>query len=67
MKNKKILITGGLGFIGSHITNSLIEENEIVVIDNLSSGKYENLNNVSHENLTIIKIICRSKIDIWVS
>lgn len=55
MKNKNILITGGLGFIGSHITNKLIENNEITIIDNLSTGKLDYLNNPNHENLTLIK------------
>lgn len=55
MKNKNIIITGGLGFIGSHIADELIEDNNVTIIDNLSSGKVENLKNPSHENLTIIK------------
>jgi len=42
----KILVTGGCGFIGSHIVDDLINMgNDIVVIDNLSTGKIENLNN----------------------
>jgi UDP-glucose 4-epimerase len=41
----KILVTGGAGFIGSHVVDKLIErENEVVVVDNLSTGKKENLN-----------------------
>lgn len=41
----KILVTGGAGFIGSHIVNKLIEDNnEVIIIDNLSTGKKENLN-----------------------
>lgn len=55
MKNKNIIITGGLGFIGSHIADELIENNKVTIIDNFSSGKVENLKNPSHENLTIIK------------
>lgn len=55
MKNKNILITGGLGFIGSHITNELIDTNHIKIIDNLSTGNINNLDNPHHENLTIIK------------
>lgn len=55
MKNKNILITGGLGFIGSHITNKLIDNNTITIIDNLSTGKLYYLNNPQHENLRLIK------------
>ena len=55
MKNKNILITGGLGFIGSHLTNKLIKNNNITIIDNLSTGKIDNLENINHENLTLIK------------
>jgi UDP-glucose 4-epimerase len=41
----KILITGGAGFIGSHIADLLIEEgHDIVILDNLSNGKEENVN-----------------------
>jgi len=41
----KILVTGGAGFIGSHIADFLIKEgNEIIIIDNLSSGRKENIN-----------------------
>lgn len=41
----KVLVTGGAGFIGSHIVDALIEKNhEVFVVDNLSTGKKENLN-----------------------
>jgi UDP-glucose 4-epimerase len=40
----KALVTGGAGFIGSHLVDRLISENEITVIDNLSSGKIEYIN-----------------------
>ena len=40
-----ILVTGGAGFIGSHIGDVLIDKGyEVVAIDNLSSGKRENKN-----------------------
>ena len=40
-----ILITGGAGFIGSHIVDELIYENyNIIIADNLSNSKRENIN-----------------------
>ena len=40
----KILITGGAGFVGSHLADRLIEDgNEITVIDDLSTGRYSNV------------------------
>lgn len=44
LKNKKILVTGGAGFIGSHIVESLLNKGaKITVYDNFSSGFIENL------------------------
>jgi UDP-glucose 4-epimerase len=41
----KILVTGGAGFIGSHIADAYIKAgHEVVIIDNLSFGKKENIN-----------------------
>ena len=51
MKNEKkiALVTGGAGFIGSHMVDLLIKENYIVrVIDNLSGGRLDNLK--KHKN-----------------
>ncbi|QDT73355.1 SDR family oxidoreductase [Lacipirellula limnantheis] len=40
----KVLVTGGAGFIGSHLTTALVERgDEVVVLDNLSTGRMENL------------------------
>ncbi len=38
-----IAVTGGAGFIGSRLAERLVEENEVIVVDNLSSGKKENI------------------------
>ncbi|CAM1363689.1 UDP-glucose 4-epimerase [Tenacibaculum sediminilitoris] len=44
---KKILVTGGLGFIGSHTVVELLNDGyEVVIIDNLSNSKIEVLNNI---------------------
>lgn len=43
MKNKKIAVTGGLGFIGSHLIGSLNKNNDVVIVDNQSSGNIENI------------------------
>jgi UDP-glucose 4-epimerase len=44
MKKEKIIVTGGAGFIGSHIVDALIQDGYAVhVIDNLSTGKIENI------------------------
>ncbi|MCS7221457.1 MAG: SDR family oxidoreductase [Anaerolineae bacterium] len=41
----KILVTGGAGFIGSHVVDAFINAgHEVVVIDNLATGKRENVN-----------------------
>jgi len=42
--NKKILVTGGAGYIGSHTVRELLKNGyEVLVIDNLSSGKLQNI------------------------
>ena len=43
----KYLVTGGAGFIGSHIVSTLVKEgSEVIILDNFSSGKEENLKEV---------------------
>jgi len=46
----KFVITGGAGFIGSHIAKYLVEKNhDVTVIDNLSRGRLENLSKIKEE------------------
>ena len=50
----RIVITGGAGFIGSHLVDKFLSlDYKVVVIDNLITGKKENLN--VHKNLTFIE------------
>lgn len=43
IKNKKIVVTGGAGFIGSHLCEVLVADNEVIAFDDFSTGKEENL------------------------
>ena len=44
--DRKLAITGGAGFIGSNLAGVLAKENQVVVVDDLSSGKAENLERI---------------------
>ena len=47
---KNILVTGGAGFIGSHLVDALAATNQVTVVDNLSSGKLENIQHLLERN-----------------
>lgn len=52
----KILITGGAGFIGSHLVDKLVDSHELTVLDNLSTGKLENLqSHLEREEIIFIR------------
>lgn len=55
IEKKRIFITGGAGFIGSHIIERLIEDNEIIVYDTLNRNSLKDTNLINHPNLTIIQ------------
>jgi dTDP-glucose 4,6-dehydratase len=47
ISNKTILITGGAGFIGSHLSERLINDsNKVIVVDNLVTGRLENISHL---------------------
>jgi UDP-glucose 4-epimerase len=62
----KILVTGGAGFIGSHLCEFLTRpSNEVVVLDNLSSGSMENISNLMKErSFTVVRGDCKSPRDV---
>ena len=49
LKDRRILITGGAGFIGSNLAEYLKESNDLVVLDDFSLGKKENLSGLDVE------------------
>src|SRR4051812_28254953 len=64
LKGKRVLVTGGAGFIGSHIVDLLIEEDcsEITVLDNMVRGRPENLGAaVVQTPLTLVRGDIRDK------
>ena len=51
----KYLVTGGAGFIGSHLTEKLVnEEHDVTVLDNLNTGKKKNLESIK-DNIDFIQ------------
>ncbi len=56
MRNKKVVITGGCGFIGAKLVYALFKNNEVVVVDDISTGKLENINDLEkNQEITLVK------------
>ena len=54
-QTRKALVTGGAGFIGSHLAERLLDDNEVVVYDNLHRNAIQFAHLDNHPNLTFIK------------
>ncbi len=55
MKSKNILVTGGAGFIGSNLVDKLRRDNDVVILDNLHTGKKENIAAAIEEGVKFVK------------
>ena len=57
ISQKKVLVTGGAGFIGSNLCDALLAlENEVICLDNFATGKRENLAHLEeNKNFTLIE------------
>jgi len=57
LKNSRVLVTGGAGFIGSNLVESFLEAgNEVVCLDNFSTGKNENLKDfITNPSFTLVE------------
>jgi UDP-glucose 4-epimerase len=52
----KALVTGGAGFIGSHLAEELAKDDEVIILDNLSTGRMENIKGlVKKGNVKFVK------------
>ena len=61
---KKILITGGAGFIGSHIADRFDEEGyEIIIVDNLVGGKEDNIKHLKNYKFYNVDIRNREELE----
>ncbi|MFC4357761.1 NAD-dependent epimerase/dehydratase family protein [Halobium salinum] len=55
LENKRVLVTGGAGFIGSNLANTLAENNDVVVVDDEYLGVPENLDdNVEYHKKSVL-------------
>lgn len=61
----KIVVSGGSGFIGSHLIDRLIEKNRVICVDNLSTGRCENVEHLmQNKNFVFIEHDVKEPLDL---
>jgi len=56
MKGRNVVVTGGAGFIGSNLARVLVRRNEVIVIDDLSTGHQENIQDlIDDQSIAFVK------------
>jgi len=61
IQGKKVVVTGGAGFVGSHLVDCLARDNEVLVLDDFSSGKEENLSHhAGNKQVRVVRTDVRS-------
>jgi UDP-glucuronate decarboxylase len=52
----KVLVSGGAGFLGSHLCEALVKDgHEVICVDNFGSGRHQNLRDIDSDRLTVIE------------
>ncbi|MHB8361678.1 MAG: NAD-dependent epimerase/dehydratase family protein [Thermoplasmataceae archaeon] len=65
IERKKIIVTGGAGFIGSNLAERLAKTNDVLVVDNLHTGDEKNLEeSMNNDNIKFIKSDAKSLLSI---
>ncbi|MFB0561243.1 MAG: NAD-dependent epimerase/dehydratase family protein [Candidatus Lokiarchaeia archaeon] len=59
--SERVLVTGGCGFVGSHLVRKLVEDFKVVVLDNLSNGMTENIADMKRKVRLIVGDVCDSE------